>query len=577
MSNNRNLGNIANAITNATSGQVLTSQGSGVATFVDAGGGVTYYANVSDLPASGNSNGDAAFVGANNRLYIFNGAGWYSVALLNQTPTFPTNSIQDAGGGSTPFTLSTDGTTATIITVNATDAEGQALTYNYSVDGSLNGSTISQNNNVFTVLPHASNSTAFDLTFTASDGINTATSAAQSFTLSFAPDWSGASQQAQIQHSNADGYDSFGFSVDISNDGNTAIVGANAQDTGGTNAGSAYIFTRSGTSWSQQAQIQGSDTSQHDGFGNSVSISSDGDTAIVGANLEDTGGTSAGSAYIFTRSGSTWSQQAKIQASDTQSGDNFGVSVSISSDGNTVVVGARTEGTGGSAYIFTVSGTSWSQQAKIQASDAQSSDNFGVSVSISSDGSSVIVGANTEDTTATDAGSAYIFTRSGTSWSQQAKIQASDAEGGDHFGFSVSMSDNGNYVIVGSPQEGSVAYFAGASYIFTRSGTSWSQQAKIVGSDTSGGNRFGYSVGISNDGDFVISGALYANTGGSAYVFSRSGTSWTQESKVEASNAGSGDFFGSSVAINGSTAIVGAYDEDTTSDSSGSAYIFVSA
>ena len=404
--------------------------------------------------------------------------------------------------------------------VNATDAEGDALTYNYSVDGSLNGSTISQNNNVFTVLPHASNSTAFDLTFTASDGINTATSAAQSFTLSFAPDWSGASQQAQIQHSNADGYDSFGFSVDISNDGNNAIVGANAQDTGGTNAGSAYIFTRSGTSWSQQAQIQGSDTSQHDGFGNSVSISS---------------------------------------------------------DGNTVVVGARTEGTGGSAYIFTVSGTSWSQQAKIQASDAQSIDNFGVSVSISSDGSSVIVGANTEDTTATDAGSAYIFTRSGTSWSQQAKIQASDAEGGDHFGFSVSMSDNGNYVIVGSPQEGSVAYFAGASYIFTRSGTSWSQQAKIVGSDANGGHRFGYSVGISNDGDFVISGALYANTGGSAYVFSRSGTSWTQESKVEASNAGSGDFFGSSVAINGSTAIVGAYDEDTTSDSSGSAYIFVSA
>ena len=156
MSNNRNLGNIATAITNATSGQVLTSQGSGVATFADAGGGVTYYANVSNLPASGNSNGDAAFVGANNRLYIFNGAGWYSVALLNQTPTFPANAIQDASSNQTPFTLSTSGT-ATIITVNATDAEGDALTYNYSVSsGALNGSTVAQGTGAAYAIANAS-------------------------------------------------------------------------------------------------------------------------------------------------------------------------------------------------------------------------------------------------------------------------------------------------------------------------------------------------------------------------------------------------------------------------------------
>ena len=142
MSNNRNLGNIATAITNATSGQVLTSQGSGVATFADAGGGVTYYANVSNLPDSGNSNGDAAFVGANNRLYVFNGVGWYSIALLNQTPTI--SSVADAGSNTTPFTLSSSGT-ATVITITATDAEEDALTYNYSVSsGALNGSTVAQ-------------------------------------------------------------------------------------------------------------------------------------------------------------------------------------------------------------------------------------------------------------------------------------------------------------------------------------------------------------------------------------------------------------------------------------------------
>tara|TARA_B100000497_G_scaffold63950_1_gene72247 strand:+ start:27 stop:1250 length:1224 start_codon:yes stop_codon:yes gene_type:complete len=154
----------------------LLSSGSGV---------ITYYANVSDLPTSGNSNGDSAFVGANNRLYIFNGSGWYSVALLNETPTI--SSITDAGSNTTPFTLSTDGT-ATVITVTATDTEGDVITYNHSVSsGSLNGSTVTRNNNVFTVTPHASNSATFSLIFTAADGVNTATSAAQSFILSFNP------------------------------------------------------------------------------------------------------------------------------------------------------------------------------------------------------------------------------------------------------------------------------------------------------------------------------------------------------------------------------------------------------
>ena len=133
-------------------------------------------------------------------------------------------------------------------------------------------------------------------------------------------------------------------------------MGAYREDTGATDAGAAYIFTRSGSTWSQQQKIQASDAQQADYFGYSVSISGDGNTAIVGAYQEDTGATNAGSAYIFTRSGSTWSQQQKIQSSDIQSGDNFGFSVSISGEGNTAIMGARLEDAAatnaGAAYIF---------------------------------------------------------------------------------------------------------------------------------------------------------------------------------------------------------------------------------
>ena len=179
------------------------------------------------------------------------------------------------------------------------------------------------------------------------------------------------------------------------------------KSTGGTSAGAAYVFTRSGTSWSQQAKIQASDIAAYDNFGISVAI--DGDTVVVGAYFEDTGGTSAGAAYVFTRSGTTWSQQAKIQASDVQLGDLTGHSVAI--DGDTMVVGAYKEDTGasdaGAAYVFTRSGTTWTQAKKLVASDAQASDEFGFSVDISNN--TVVAGTYKEDTGGDSAGAAYTF------------------------------------------------------------------------------------------------------------------------------------------------------------------------
>ena len=391
-------------------------------------------------------------------------------------------------------------------------------------------------------------------------------------------------EQAKIQASDKETYDYFGGSVAISGDGNTAIAGAFFESTGGSAAGAAYIFTRSGTTWTQQAKIQASDKQASDYFGVSVSISGDGNTALVGSTGEDTGGSDAGAAYIFTRSGTTWTQQAKIQASDKQATDRFGVSVSISGDGNTAIVGASYEDTGGSAagaaYIFTRSGTTWTQQAKIQASDKQAGDFFGTSVSISGDGNTALVGASYEDTGATDAGAAYIFTRSGTTWTQQAKIQASDKQASDLFGVSVSISGDGNTALVGSSGEDTGGSDAGAAYIFTRSGTTWTQQAKIQASDKQASDRFGTSVAISSDGNTAIVGAYEEDTGGSAagaaYIFTRSGTTWTQQQKIQASDKQGGDRFGRSVFISsdGNTALVGAQYEDTGATDAGAAYIF---
>ena len=482
--------------------------------------------DIDALSATGNTVGDQRVVG--NNLYIWNGSGWFRIALINETPAW------DSGGQPAATYELDSNQNPTVITLAATDPDGFPINYSYITGGQMDSmATISQDSSIFTITPivqdsfNAGQEFTGSITFRASDGVNIIPSVS-SFTLSFVNvSWTAATQEAKIQASDAQASDQFGTSVSISSDGNTAIVGSRLEDTVGSNAGSAYIFTRSGTTWSQEAKIQASDAQADDQFGWSVSISDDGNTAIIGARLEDTTATSAGSAYIFTRSGSTWSQEAKIQASDAQADDQFGHSVSISSDGNTAIIGAPDENTpaigAGSAYIFTRSGTTWSQQAKIQASDAQANDEFGHSVSISSDGNTAIVSSNKEDTTATDAGSAYIFTRSGSTWSQEAKIQASDVEASDFFGYSVSISSDGNTAIVSARGEDTVGSNAGSAYIFTRSGTTWSQEAKIQASDAEADDQFGYSVSISSDGNTAIIGARFEDTtatsAGSAYIF----------------------------------------------------------
>ncbi len=361
----------------------------------------------------------------------------------------------------------------------------------------------------------------------------------------------------------------------------------------------------------QQAYLKASNSEALDRFGDSVAVS--GDTAVIGAFAECSNATgvngdgtnnsapSSGAAYVFTRSGSTWSQQAYLKASNSEANYAFGRSVAVS--GDTIVIGAPTEASNalssGAAYVFTRSGSTWSQQAYLKASNP-GSDYFGSSVAVSGD--TAIIGAHQEDSnttgvdgiqaneSATDSGAAYVFTRSGTTWSQQAYLKASNSEAGDFFGYSVAVS--GDTAVIGAYQEDSnasgvggnqvdnSAAEAGAAYVFTRSGTTWSQQAYLKASNSEAGDSFGYSVAVS--GDTAVIGAFFEDStatglngdgtnnsapdSGTAYVFTRSGTTWTQQAYLKASNSEAGDLFGCSVAVSGDTAIIGAREEDSNAN-----------
>jgi len=364
--------------------------------------------------------------------------------------------------------------------------------------------------------------------------------------------------------------DYFGYSVSVS--GDYAVVGARRDDDNGSDAGSAYVFKRTDTSWAQEAKLLRSDGAADDAFGHSVSIS--GDYTVVGARGDDDNGNDAGSAYVYKRTYPGWTQEAKLLASDGAGGDEFGWSVSIS--GDYAVVGASWLFSGnvnGSAYVFKRTGTSWAQEAQLLASDGAEHDRFGYSVSISGD--YAVVGAWRDDDNGSSSGSAYVFRRTGTSWAEEAKLIASDGAASDYFGYSVSIS--GDYAIVGARGDGN----SGSAYVFKRTGTSWVEEAKLLASDGAGGDQFGRSISIS--GDYAIVGAHSDDNdngkdAGSAYIFKRDGTSWTEQAKLTASDGAANDWFGgwqqAGVSISGGYAVVGAYLDDDNGLDAGSAYVY---
>jgi len=385
-----------------------------------------------------------------------------------------------------------------------------------------------------------------------------------------------ATEQGKLTASQVAYSSYFGEAVDV--DGDIAVVGSRYHDHGSdSEAGSAYVFKRAGgatPTWHLQAILFAGDAAADDSFGDSVAVS--GTTVIVGAPDADlAAGSDAGAAYVFTPMGPSWQQSAKLTASDAGAGDRFGSSVALKSI--TAVIGAERGDDTGTAYVF-VSGATWTQQAKLIASDAGSGDRFGAAVAVFAD--TAVIGAYMDDTSPAgpDAGSAYVFVRSGTVWTQQAKLVASDAFTDDEFGRSVDYW--GDSIVVGAPEDDhSGTIIVGSAYVFVRSGSIWTQQAKLIASDPALGDEFGWSVSL--DFNTAAIGARndttpIGNQAGSAYVFVRSGTTWSQQAKLTDSGASPYDQLGTAAALSGETLVVGArWDDVGALDNAGSASIYL--
>lgn len=486
-------------------------------------------------------------------------------------------------------------------------------------------------------------------------------------------------QLAYLKASNAEAADHFGCGgvvqghtgqgVALSADGTTIAIGAPHEGGPGNavfDSGAVYVFIRIGAGWTEQAYLKASNPQMSAQFGHAVALSADGNTLAVPAMWESSGARGvngnqqdesvpqSGAVYVFTRSGGRWTQQAYIKASNTGEagtaetfgeGDQFGFSVALNADGTTLAVGALTEDGGartingnqadnsaqgaGAVYVFTRSAAAWTQQAYIKPSNIDAGDFFGITVALAADGDTLAVGSFDEDGSSrvvngpddnrsSGSGAAYVFTRRGTTWSQQAYIKPSNGEPQDSFGVHLSISDNGDTLLVGSLDEDCAAVgidargcdadwrddlSMGAAYVFARTGATWSQQAFLKASNTGVNDWFGARVALSGDGAVAAVGAPFedaAGTGtaarqddnsateaGGVYLFVRSGGTWRQHAYVKGSNTQAFDQFGSSVALDrtGTLLVASAWGEDSaartvdgdqrdnSADEAGAAYV----
>ena len=446
--------------------------------------------------------------------------------------------------------------------------------------------------------------------------------------------------QAYIKASNTNKDDHFGGGSTVAFSGDTIVVGAPGEDSNATGvngvqsnnlakeSGAAYVFVRSGNTWFQQAYLKASNTEAGDQFGSAVAIS--GDTIVVGAsgeashahgvngNQADNSLPGAGAAYVFVRNSGVWSQQAYLKPSNSGKGDAFGYAVTIL--GDVVVVGAPNEDSNahglngnpldnsayntGAAYIFTRSGGTWSQDVYLKSSDPTRGsylwfDMFGSNVAIS--GETLVVGApgavvSLPNGNAWRCGAAYVFVRTGGVWSEQAKLQQTKLLGdcfrgsyiydSELFGASVGIS--GDTIAVGVPGEGGSSRgangnqdsgsssYSGAVYVFVRNGTTWTEQAYLKASNA---DKRDYFSTVAIDADTLIVGASGEDSNatgingnqsdnsvgdaGAIYVFGRSGTTWSQVAYLKAPNTDVRDNFGSRLAITGNTIVTGTPVEDS--------------
>jgi len=362
--------------------------------------------------------------------------------------------------------------------------------------------------------------------------------------------------------------DSFGFSASLSSDGNTALIGAKTADVSASaGQGVAYIFTRSGITWSQQARLEAPDGHAGDEFGHSVALSDDGNTALVGAYKADVGSnTDAGKAYVFTRSGSTWTSAASLVPNTSQTEAYFGNAVAIDADGTTALVGAYKYDVGsdadqGAAFIFNHSNTGWSMGSTLGVGEA--SDYIGYSVALNNAGTLAALGAPGYDGGGDSSGRASFFEYTGV-WLLKNHYAPADLLADDWFGRSIALDDDGNVAVVGASRA-DISGMAqhGAAYVLYPSGDSWMVSFKALGNGDAE-DYLGVWVAVSGDGTVVLIGAYKADPGGmaqrgAAYSYTVLGGIWGSMLKLTFSEA-AGDQFGVSVALDedGNTRLAGA-------------------
>ena len=367
----------------------------------------------------------------------------------------------------------------------------------------------------------------------------------------------------------------FGWSSALSSDGNTALIGGLQDDNG---IGAAWVYVRNTTTnrWSEQAKLVGTGNPANSFQGVSVALSADGNTALVGGYVDNL---YTGAVWVFTRSGTTWTQQgSKLTANNEIGQGRFGWSVSVSSDGNTAVIGGPTDNaTGanpgvGAAWIFQRSGSTWSQVTKLIGTGYTGLPAQGSSVALSGDGLTAIVGGSADNN---KAGAVWIFTNNNGSWSQQGnKIVAPDAVGAAGQGNSVSISSDGNTAAFGGVYDNNNA---GAVWVYTRSGSAWTEKQKLVGTGASGEAAQGTSVALSADALSLLEGGYTDNnSAGAAWRFVLAGGTWTQQgTKLVGNNAVNPAYQGVSVALDnhGDTGVVGGPADN---NSMGAAWIYSS-
>lgn len=520
--------------------------------------------------------GDTATGAQSNHVYT--DAGNYSVTLTvtdkaNRTDT-TTQNLAVTEGNTTPtppaaaFNVNGDQVVDQTLTFNAGNSMGANLTYAWTFgDGNMdNGVQVT----------HAYTSAGdYSVELTVTDSASQTDTATQSLTIIDPP---GAVQKVFA----SDGTDNDSFGVAVAMEGDTAVIGAEYADIDQyrTDKGAAYVFTRVNGIWSESQQLTASDRSNIDYFGSSVAL--DDDTIVVGADNADNGSTSsAGAVYVYTRStGGIWSQQAKLVASTPVKAAHFGSSVAI--DGDTILVGANGfymngQGVQGKAYVFTRSGNTWAQQAKLSetAGSEPEEEKFGYAVALAGD--TAMVGAPYTRLSANNVkGAVHVFERSGNNWSRSQLLASGVPEENASFGNSISIS--GDTVVIGQAS-GTINGIVrqGAAYVFNRAGGTWSKSQRLTASDGIARDAFGSAVTIEND--ILIVGAGYADAyalqSGAAYVFTRSGGVWSEKTKFWAGDSDQDDRFGYAAAIEGDTVLIGAYTSPITAyRAPGKAYFY---